>query len=123
MEKFGNGNVRTKIPNGERGWIFGNFKENPLPFPWNYKDFEIKWADLKKGENSGGVKNDTIDTVTITVLVKGGPHKTTLYPGESNEVAYVLEKEGDFVFWGPGVPHSWEALEKNTTISFRYKVV
>jgi hypothetical protein len=100
--------------NGERGWIMGDFKDNLLPYPFFSSKFEIKWANLKKGDSSP-VKSDK-DRQTLTILVKG-KHRVDL---PESQKRFELVEEGDYVFFEPGVLHSWEAIEDNLTITIRW---
>jgi quercetin dioxygenase-like cupin family protein len=32
----------------------------------------------------------------------------------------VLEKQGDYVVWGPGIDHSWEAISDSVVVTVRW---
>ena len=113
MENIRTGNIHHK-PNGERDWIMGNF-EDPLPYPFFSTKFEIKWAELRKGEKKSNAKSDSA-CQTLTILVKG-KHSVD-FP--EHQQRFVLEKEGDYVFFEPGVSHSWAAIEDTLTITIRW---
>lgn len=95
-----------------RGWFLGHFmpgEENPL----RTEHLELKWYTHAKGEireqwaPANPVK-------TLNVLVRG--HFVLLFPDQ--EVS--LEKEGDFVFFGPGVPHSFRCVEESLVLTVRW---
>jgi hypothetical protein len=114
MQKIRTGNVYCK-PNGDRGWIMGNFPNRPLPYPFSNKQFEIKWAEQEKGEKKSGAKSDG-RRQTLTILVRG---KHSVEFPESQK-RFLLKREGDYVFFEPGVLHSWEAIQDNLTITIRW---
>jgi hypothetical protein len=35
----------------------------------------------------------------------------------------LLEREGDYTIWGPGVPHKWHVLEESLVITIRWPSV
>lgn len=117
----GAGNIYKKH-NGNNGWIFGSFDDNPLSYPWCYKDLQIKWAELEQGDNSKGLKPGE-DTTTITILIEGGPHEVVLCDEENHRIRTLMNR-GDYVYWGPGVSHAWKVLgKKSFTITLRWKQV
>src|SRR6185295_716112 len=80
-----------------RGWFLGHFmpgENNPL----RTSDLELKWYTHAKGEmrNEWAPGNPV---KTLNILIRG--HFVLCFP--DREVALV--KEGDFVLFGPGVPH------------------
>ena len=95
-----------------RGWFLGHFMpgdDNPL----RTSELEVKWHTHAKGE--------TRDTWapgnpvrTLNILIRG--HFVLLFP--SQEIA--LEKEGDFVLFGPGTPHSFRSVEESLVLTVRW---
>lgn len=111
------GLIKSGNYNGDgkyRQWRVGDFIDDPL---FNSKKTEVKWsANLKKGtiRNEPGYQR-LLSTLVIHVK---GKIKIT-FPHESREET--LKKEGDFVFFAPGVCHSWEIMDENTTVvTIRY---
>jgi hypothetical protein len=102
--------------NNPKQWIFGDFRDHPLPYPFNTKIFEVKWAELKEGQEKPNGPASDPDSMTVTILIEG-KHEV-IFP-ESNE-SKVMSKKGDYVFFEPGVLHSWRALTDNVTITFRW---
>lgn len=117
LTKISSGNIHNK-PNGDRGWILGDFKDHHLPYPFFSTKFSVKWARLKKGAKKDSAKSDP-DQHTLTILVVG--KQRVDFPENENCKSYLLEKEGDYVFFEPGTSHSWEAIDDNLTITFRWK--
>ncbi len=105
------GNAATASAN-TRGWLMGQFIEgadNPL----RSSDLEVKWFTHAKGETraswspASGVR-------TLNVLVRG--RFVLLFP--DHEV--LLEKEGDFVLFGPGIAHSFRCEEESLVLTVRW---
>jgi mannose-6-phosphate isomerase-like protein (cupin superfamily) len=95
-----------------RGWFLGHFMpgdDNPL----RTSDLELKWLTHAKGETrvewapGNPVK-------TLNILMRG--RFVLLFP--DREVA--LEKEGDFVLFGPDVPHSFRSEEESLVLTVRW---
>ena len=106
------GNVNTKS-NGERGWIFGHFIDPTSPF--HSDDFEIKWSKNPQGASKIAAKANKV-AKTVCILVRGKFRVD--FPDLNKSV--LLEKEGDYVFFGNGIVHSWKALEESLTINIRW---
>src|SRR5262245_53626291 len=86
-----------------RGWFLGHFMpgaDNPL----HTGAVELKWYTHAKGETRDQWSPPS-EVRTLNILIRG--HFVLLFP--SREVA--LEKEGDFVLFGPGVAHSFRSVE------------
>ena len=110
------GNIDEK-ENGQRGWFFGRLPDRELPYPWNNKHMSMKWWEAPGGSKKDGEPTAEEEDKTITILVRG---KHRLFFPDTNE-EFILSKEGDYVFWEPGIRHTWEALDDNLTITFRWK--
>lgn len=93
-----------------RGWIIGNF----IPQGLRHSDtVEVKYGVHIKGEARS-------EWVT-------GEQRTTLFILQTGRFAMnfinhdvMLEKPGDYVMWGPGADHRWEALEDCIGITVRW---
>ncbi|HSE61363.1 MAG TPA: hypothetical protein VLA88_03635 [Candidatus Saccharimonadales bacterium] len=95
-----------------RGWIVGNFLPN-----WTglhkTKDVEIKWSHHPAGWKRGEwVTNET--RTTIGILISGSCN--CLF----REKVITLSKQGDYVMWGPGVDHNWEAITDCLFLTVRW---
>lgn len=95
-----------------RGWFLGHFMpgaNNPL----RSADVELKWYTHAKG----GTRQQSAPgnpARTLNILLRG--HFVLLFPTE--EVS--LEKEGDFVLFGPDVPHSFRSIEESLVLTIRW---
>ena len=98
-----------------RGWFIGNF----IPDDLNIRssgDVEVKWGVHQPGEaQAEWTANKT--ATTISILVRGKDR--IIFP--DGEV--LLEQEGDYAVWGPGVPHRWHAIDHCVVISVRWPSV
>jgi len=95
-----------------RGWFLGHFMpgaDNPL----RSGDVEVKWFVHPKGD----VRPEWAPghpVRTLNVLVRGSV--VLFFP--DREV--LLGREGDFVLFGPGVPHSFRAVEESLVVTVRW---
>ena len=95
-----------------RGWLLGHFMpgaDNPL----RTRDVELKWYTHARGETREQWAPPN-DVRTLNVLIRG--RFVLLFP--DREVA--LEKEGDFVLFGPGVAHSFRSEEESLVLTVRW---
>jgi hypothetical protein len=95
-----------------RGWFLGHFmpgETNPL----RTSDLEVKWYTHAAGEiRPAWAPGNPVRTLNI--LIRG--HFVLLFPDQ--EVA--LEKEGDFVLFGPGMPHSYRSEQESVVLTVRW---
>ncbi len=98
-----------------RGWFLGHFMpgaDNPL----RSEAVELKWWTHAAGETRP--EWSPASTVrTLNVLIRG--RFVLLFP--DREVC--LEKEGDFVLFGPGVAHSFRCVEESLVLTVRWPSV
>jgi hypothetical protein len=98
-----------------RGWFLGHFMagaDNPL----RSADVELKWFTHPKGDKrSEWAPGNPVRT--LNVLIRGW--FVLLFP--DREVT--LDKEGDFVLFGPGVPHSFRSVEESLVLTVRWPSV
>jgi hypothetical protein len=95
-----------------RGWFMGHFiqgADNPL----RSADLELKWYTHAKGEtrNEWAPGNPV---KTLNILIRG--HFVLLFP--DREVS--LESEGDFVMFGPDMPHSFRSVQESLVFTARW---
>lgn len=108
------GNV-VGVSKDTRGWFLGQFMpgdDNPL----RTEALEVKWYTHAKGETREQWAPGN-PVRTLNILVRG--HFVLLFP--DREVS--LEKEGDFVLFGPGVPHSFRSVEESLVMTVRWPSV
>lgn len=95
-----------------RGWFLGHFVADDTS-PLRSTDLELKWYTHAKGETRAEWAPG-IPVQTLNILVRG--HFVLVFPNQ--EVS--LEKEGDFVLFGPDVPHSFRAVEESLVLTVRW---
>ncbi|MFF8675877.1 signal peptidase I [Streptomyces sp. NPDC015242] len=98
----------------DRGWLLGHFKDAGDP---RHSDaVEIKWGVHPRGdERAEWVRGEA--RTALLVLVSG--RFRVELPGRS----VLLERQGDYVVWGPGVDHSWYAEEESVVLTVRWPSV
>jgi hypothetical protein len=108
------GNAGGDGLNGGRGWFVGRFMP-PETGPCRAGAVEVKWGVHHAGERRPSVVGGS-DTVSLALLVSG--RFTLKFPDVRDDV--VLRQQGDYVVYGPGVPHTWFADEDSTIITIRW---
>ncbi|KAI0562574.1 RmlC-like cupin [Gracilaria domingensis] len=94
-----------------QGWWVGHFvQQDSLR---RTTAVETKWVTHNGGRRHDGFATNRIAT-SMAILISG-KHRLEF---ESSYV--VLENPGDYVIWGPGVAHSWTALEHSTMLCIRW---
>ncbi|GAA6617040.1 cupin domain-containing protein [Scytonema sp. NUACC26] len=94
------------------GWFLGHFI-TPTDDPRSTEELEVKWANYKVGDSrvKWSVNNQA---ATIAILIHG-EFRLKL---EDREI--LLSREGDYVLWGAGIPHSWIAESDCTILTIRW---
>ena len=95
-----------------RGWLHGHFmpgEDNPL----RNADLEVKWFTHAKGETRPEW-SPANRVRTLNILIRG--RFVLLFP----ESEVLLENEGDYVLFGPGIAHSFRAEEQSLVLTVRW---
>jgi quercetin dioxygenase-like cupin family protein len=95
-----------------RGWLLGHFLEDSDGIRAS-DVVEVKWGIHPAGESRDSWQTDEQRT-TVIFLVKGR-FRLDLSAG-----TFVLEHEGDYAVWGPGIDHSWHAEQDSVVITVRW---
>ena len=95
-----------------RGWILGHFIDPPKGVR-SSEDVEVKWFTHPAGDKRHEWTKD--DQRTTLVLLVAGNFRIDL-----TETSVTLEKQGDYLAWGPGIDHSWEALSESVVVTVRW---
>lgn len=115
-DRFYSGNA---IAEGRRGWFIGQFVQEDAGL--RHQDaLEVKWGQHPKGERRCSFVQSKSAT-TISILISGTLVTWLKIDEELREI--VLAKPGDYIAYGPGIEHSWEALEDSLLISVRFPSV
>jgi quercetin dioxygenase-like cupin family protein len=106
------GNASDDAP-AHRGWILGHFI-GPDGAPVRASQaLEIKWGEHPTGEERAGWTSGE-DRSTLVLLVSGR-FRIDLSVGSAT-----LERQGDYITWGPGIEHSWQAEEDSVVLTVRW---
>ncbi len=105
--------VGNAVRDGEdhRGWIIGHFLRDEDAR--KSEGVEIKWGVHTSGEERASWQGDESRT-TVVLLVKGR------FRVDLSVDTFVLEQEGDYAMWGPGIGHSWQAEEDSVVVTVRW---
>jgi hypothetical protein len=96
----------------DRGWLLGHFMK-PGESVRSTEALEVKWGIHPAGDKRAGWTTGE-DRTTMVVLVSGR-FRVDLSVGE-----VLMERQGDYGVWGPGIEHSWEALEDSVVLTVRW---
>lgn len=96
----------------DRGWILGHFIR-PTEDIRSTKDVEVKWGVHPAGDKRPEWTKD--DQRTTMLLLVQGQFRLDLTEG-----SVTLAKQGDYVVWGPGIDHLWEAIADSVVITVRW---
>ncbi|MGW9366813.1 signal peptidase I [Streptomyces albidoflavus] len=98
----------------DAGWIMGHFKAPDDPR--HNEAVEIKWGVHEAGERRAvWVRGE--ERQALLVLISGR------FRMEFPERDVVLSEQGQYVIWGKGVDHSWEAEEPSVVMTVRWPSV
>jgi len=78
---------------------------------------ELKWGAHAEGDRRAKGWSMTESSTTVSVLLHGRFIVRFRVEGKEHEVR--LERPGDYVVYGPGIPHTWEAPAACTVLSVR----
>ncbi|MCW2913375.1 MAG: hypothetical protein JWN52_1443 [Actinomycetia bacterium] len=101
------------VANQYRGWLLGHFVDSEIHGIRSTGDLEVKWGIHPEGQCRSEWTSDDQRT-TITILVSGR-FRLDLAVGTT-----LLARQGDYVIWGPGIDHSWQAETDSVIITVRW---
>ena len=96
-----------------RGWLLGHFINPAVGAARATSGLEVKWgihpAGQKRSDWTTGEQRSTL------VLLISGKFRIDLTVGN-----VTLERQGDYLTWGPGIDHSWQAEQDSIVITVRW---
>ena len=95
-----------------RGWLVGHFID-PSRGVRSTRDVEVKWGIHPPGDKRAEWTADDQRT-TLVILVEGH------FIVHLTEDTAPLTRPGDYVMWGPGTDHTWEAITDSVVITVRW---
>jgi hypothetical protein len=99
-----------------RGWFVGGFLDNTAGVRLT-DHVEIKWSTHPEGDHRPEIAPGG-DTTTVTILVSG--RFEVVFPGE-DPGRVLLADQGDYAAFGPGIAHTWRALEPSVMVTVRWR--
>jgi hypothetical protein len=102
----------THDADAHRGWLIGHFIE-PADSVRASTDVEVKWGLHPAGQQRDGWTTD--ERRTTMIILVSGRFRIDLTAGSTT-----LERQGDYVVWGPGIDHSWQAEDDTVIITVRW---
>jgi hypothetical protein len=105
------GNATDDAPSN-RGWLLGHFM-NPAEGVRSTNDVEVKWGIHPSGDQRAAWTADDQRT-TLVLLVQGR------FRVELTEGTITMQRQGDYIMWGPGIDHTWHAEEDSIVITVRW---
>jgi quercetin dioxygenase-like cupin family protein len=102
----------TEDADSHRGWLLGHFID-PAGSVRATPAVEVKWGIHPAGQQRDHWYTDEQRT-TMLLLVRGRFHL------DLSVGSVVLENEGDYVVWGPGIDHSWRAEADSVVVTVRW---
>ena len=99
-----------------RGWLMGHFIDPANGSVRATDALEVKWgihpAGQQRPEWTTGEERSTL------VLLVSGKFRVDLTVGN-----VTLERQGDYITWGPGIDHSWQAEQDSVALTIRWPSV
>jgi quercetin dioxygenase-like cupin family protein len=96
-----------------RGWLVGHFIEPTHGAVRQTTNLEVKWgihpAGQQRAEWTEGEERSTL------VILVSGKFRIDLSVG-----SVTLAHQGDYLTWGPGIEHSWQAEDDSVVITVRW---
>jgi quercetin dioxygenase-like cupin family protein len=105
------GNAQIEA-NKRRGWFIGEFI-TPAEDPRSTAALEVKWGV----HAAGGQRSEWAEpseTTTLSILISGC-FRLQFPDGE-----IVLDNQGDYALWLPGIAHTWEAEKASVVLTIRW---
>ncbi len=96
-----------------RGWLLGHFIDGEDATIRKTNALEVKWGIHKAGEERPEWTTGE-DRTTLFMLISG-KWRLDLTVG-----TFTLDRPGDYIVWGPGIDHSWQAQADSTVLTIRW---
>jgi quercetin dioxygenase-like cupin family protein len=99
-----------------RGWLLGHFIDPADGAARKTSAVEVKWGIHPIGEKRAEWSTDEKRS-TVVILISGR-FRVDLSVG-----SVMLQRQGDYLTWGPGIDHTWQAEEDSIVITVRWPSV
>lgn len=112
MKEIEQGNFNDE--DAERGWRVGHFIKDKPNFNTRLTEFQWNFG-IKRGKRKDKIAYNE-KASTLTILIKG---KMKIdFPHQKESIT--LKKQGDYVFFAPGVCHTWKTLKRTKMVGIRW---
>jgi hypothetical protein len=101
------------------GWFLGQFVPAEAGLR-HQTDVELKWGIHPDGEKRTHPWANG-NATTVSILIRGSL-RVAFHVGERPQMV-TLEKQGDYIVFGPDVVHAWEAIGDTLVLSVRFPSV
>lgn len=99
-----------------RGWLLGHFIDPEARAARSTDALEVKWgihpAGQTRPEWTTGEQRSTL------LMLISGKFRLDL-----TAASVTMERQGDYIVWGPGIDHSWHAEADSVVITVRWPSV
>src|ERR1700722_16418171 len=96
-----------------RGWLAGHFVDPARGPVRQTTNLEIKWEPIRQGKSRrngmgvrSGLRSSSLLMARFRVDLSAG--------------SVTLERQGDYLTWGPGIDPSWQAEDDSVVITVRW---
>jgi quercetin dioxygenase-like cupin family protein len=96
-----------------RGWLVGHFIDPEKGEVRKTNNLEVKWGIHPAGDQRKEW-TEAEDRSTLVILVSG------TFRVDLSVKSVTLTRQGDYLTWGPGIEHSWQAEEDSVVITVRW---
>jgi hypothetical protein len=97
-----------------RGWVIGPFVPGDDDIRAS-RDAEVKWSSHKAGDKrESWTEHEARTTASFHISGRFAVH---LSSGQ-----FILERPGDYLVWGPGINHWWEAIDDSVILTVRWNL-
>jgi quercetin dioxygenase-like cupin family protein len=96
-----------------RGWLLGHFIDPANGSARATDALEVKWGIHPAGQRRPEWTTD--EQRSTLVLLVSGKFRVDLIVGN-----VTMERQGDYITWGPGIDHSWQAEEDSVVVTVRW---
>lgn len=100
-----------------RGWLLGHFIDPDKDGLRSTPALEVKWGIHPEGDRRA--EWTTGEQRTTLLLLVEGRFRLDLRSGGHDDTV-TLSRRGDYVLWGPGTDHSWQAELDSVVITVRW---
>lgn len=96
-----------------RGWLLGHFINPAAGTARATEALEVKWGIHPAGQQRAGWTNG--EQRSTLVLLISGKFRVDLTVGN-----VTMQRQGDYITWGPGIDHSWQAEQDSIVLTIRW---